>query len=167
MKTALMLCALTTGTFAAQPILPRISPQELAERQRAKPMAALQTPAKAGGAVTHPADQSIIKQSAILHYGTDWTLIPQGAVIFVPEPMKNRLGDKPAGTLIAFTDFLIKNRAWITTVEVSIDQATGNKPLPVKQAEFWSKQNKIVIAVHQNGPISMRAPKPAQTTPQR
>jgi hypothetical protein len=165
MKTALMLCALTTGTFAAQPILPRIEPQELAERQCAKPMAVLQTQAKAGGAVTHPADQSIIKQSVILHYGADWTLIPQGAVVFIPEKMKNRIIDKPTGTLIAFKDFLIKNRAWITTVEVSIDQATGAKPLPAKQAEFWSKHDKVVIAVHQNGPISMRVSKPAPTTP--
>ncbi|HEX7262028.1 MAG TPA: hypothetical protein VF258_09450, partial [Luteolibacter sp.] len=117
--------------------------------------------------VSRPADQSIIKQSVILHLGTDWTLIPHGAVIFVPEPMKNRIGDKPSGTLLAFNDFLIKNRAWITTVEISIDQATGTKPLSVKQAEFWPKQDKVVIAVHQNGPISMRVSKPAQTSPPR
>ncbi len=167
MRTTLMLCALATGTLAAQPILPRIGSEELTEHQRAKPMAALQKPAKEEKSAAQPSDQSIIRQSAILHHGTNWTLIPQGAVIFVPEPMKNRIADKPAGTLLAFHEFLIKNRAWITTVEVSIDQATGTKPLPATQTEFWPKQDKVVIAVHQNGPISMRLPEQAQTTPRR
>ena len=34
--------------------------------------------------------------------------------------------------------------------------AAGTEPLPAERAGFWAKQDKVVIAVHQNGPISVQ-----------
>ena len=167
MKTALFLCVLANSTFAAVPILPPITPAELAKLQQDSPMTLLQSPAKGEANVRRPEDQSIIKQSVILIDGTHWTLVPKGAVIFLPEAMKSRVDAKPVGTLLAWADFLTKNRAWITTNEVSFNQAAGTESLPVGRVAFWAKQDKAVIAVHQNGPISVRVSLETQAITQR
>lgn len=168
MKTALILCAaLASSAFAGSPVLVRITPEQLAKIQHSTPMTRLQKPAKGEVKVSRPTDQSIIKQSVILHDGNNWTLVPKGAVIFLPEAMKSRVDAKPVGTLLAWADFLTKNRAWITTNEVSFNQAAGTESLPVGRVAFWAKQDKAVIAVHQNGPISVRVSLETQAITQR
>lgn len=156
MKTALILCALITAASAGSPVLMPITPEHLAKLQKTSPMASLQQPAKDEAAVVRPSEQSIIKQSSILHDGSNWTIVPRGAVIFVPTAQKPRVDAKPVGTLLSWADFLVKNRSWITTTDISFDQAAGNEPMPAERSAFWSKQDKVVVAVHQNGPISVR-----------
>lgn len=158
MKTTLFLCVLAVNAFAAQPVLTRISPEALARLQQKDPMIHLVKPAKGEATVARPIDQSIIKQSTIIHDAENWTLVPNGAVVCLPLALKARVNAAPSGTLISWTEFLTRNRGWITTHEVTIDQASGKEPLPAERAAFWAKQNKIVIAVHQNGPISVRVP---------
>ena len=156
MKTTLILLVLANSAFAAVPILSRTTPEALAKLQQDNPMKLLQSPPKDSAKIHRPEDQSIIKQSVILQDGTHWTLVPKGAVIYLPEAMKSRVDAKPDGTLLAWPDFLARNQAWITTHDISFDQATGNKPLQTESVAFWPKQNKVVIAVHQKGPISVR-----------
>lgn len=158
MKTTLVLCALAANALAAPPILNRVTPETLAGLQARDPMVRLVKPVEGEAKIARPQDQSIIKQSTILHDGGNWTLVPNGAVVFLPETMKHRVKPSPAGNLLSWVDFLTANRSWITTVEVSFDQAAGHKPIPPERAAFWAKQDKIVIAVHQRGPISVRLP---------
>jgi len=167
-KTTLIFCALATSVFGEPPILPRITPDELATLQQSpSPMTCLEKPAANEAAVARPNGQSIIKQSVILHDGNNWTLVPKGAVVFLPESMKNRVAAKPVGTLLPFTDFLARNHAWITTDEVSIHQAAGTEPLPSGRVAFWTRQGKVVVSVHQGGPISMPAAKESSPLTQR
>lgn len=156
MKTTLIFLVLASSAFATKPILVRVTPQQLAARQMATPLAKLQEPAKDQAKIVPPNEQSIIKQSTILHDGVHWTLVPQGAVIFLPTALQNRVNVKPVGTLLSWTDFLTKNRSWITTNEVSFDQAAGAIPLQAERVAFWAKQDKIVVATHQMGPISVK-----------
>jgi hypothetical protein len=156
MKTALILCALMSAAFAGSPVLVPITPEAVAKLQKSSPMTSLKQPTKSDAPVTRPTEQSIIKQSSILHDGTNWTLVPRGAVIFTPSALKARVDVKPVGTLLSWPDFLVKNRAWITTTDISFDQAAGNEPMPAERAAFWAKQDKLVVAVHQSGPISVR-----------
>lgn len=156
MKTALILCALITAASANSPVLVPITPEALAKLQKTSPMTRLRQPAKDEVTVARPNEQSIIKQSSILHDGTNWTLVPRGAVVFVPTAQKARVDVKPVGNLLSWADFLVKNRAWITTTDISFDQAAGNEPMPAERGSFWAKQDKVVVAVHQNGPISVR-----------
>lgn len=165
MKSTLLLCVLSSSALATVPITPRITPEALAKLQQNSPMTRLQSPAKGEANVRRPEDQSIIKQSIILHDGANWTLVPKGAVIFLPEAMKSRVDVKPTGSLLSWTAFLSKNQAWITTADVSFEQATGKKPLQPERVAFWAKQDKVVIATHQSGPISVRvieAPSPTK-----
>lgn len=165
MKTALLLWVISNCAFAAVPIIPRITSRELAKLQQMNPMTQLESPRKVAASVRRPVDQSIIQQSMILTDGSYWTLVPKGAAIHLPAALKGRVDAKPVGTLMAWNDFLRINQAWITTHDISIDQAAGNKPLQPERMAFWSKQNKVVIAVHQNGPISVRANKENQSPP--
>lgn len=167
MKATLLFFALATGAFAQAPVLARITPAALAKIQQTNPIADLAKPQPSSAKVERPAEQSIIKQSVILHDGQNWTIVPKGAVIFSPEALKARMDVKPVGTLLPWKDFLAKNVGWITTNEVSFDQAAGNDPLPAARVAFWAKQDKIVVAVHQNGPISVNVAKPSQAITQR
>jgi hypothetical protein len=167
MKTTLVLCALMSAAFAKSPVLVQITPDALAKIRKLSPMTSLTQPAKDDATVSRPGEQSIVKQSSILHDGTNWTLVPRGAVIFIPSALKARVDVKPVGTLLSWTDFLVKNRAWITTTDISFDQAAGNEPMPPERTAFWAKQDKLVVAVHQSGPISVRTTLETNTLTQR
>jgi hypothetical protein len=164
---ALLICGVLAGhALASQPIAARITPDALAKLQQADPLVRLQKPAEGEAKVASPADQSIIAQSTILSNGTNWTLVPKGSVLFVPEKLKSRISDKPSGSLLAWSDFLVSNHNWINTCEISIEQATGKTPLTADRYASWMKQDKIVVAVHQRGPISFRsAPIPVSSKP--
>jgi hypothetical protein len=157
MKTTLILLALAVHALAAQPVLVRVTAQTLADLQKRDPMIRLVSPADGEAKVVRPLNQSIIKQSTILSDGKNWTLIPNGAVLFLPESMKNRVHAKPVGTLLAWNDFLAQNHTWISTQEVSFDQAAGNEAIPSEHSETLRKQRRVVVAVHQQGPISVRS----------
>ncbi len=167
MKNALILCALATSAFAGPPVLVRITPEALAKLQQANPIAQLEKPAAGEAKVTTPADQSILKQSMVLHDGKNWTIVPKGAVVFLPDSLKSRVDAKPVGKLLTFADFISLNRSWIATDEVSFDQAAGNEPLAAANVASWSKQEKLVIAVHHSGPISVNVATQSQTLTQR
>lgn len=156
MKASLLLLALAPTAFAAPAIQPRITPEELLKRQQSSPAPKLQQPAEGEAKVNRPEDQSIVKQSTILSDGRNWTLIPKGAVIHMPATEKHRADSRPVGTLLSWTDFLARNYAWLTTNEVSFNQAAGTESIPADRAAFWAKQDKVVVAVHQGGPISVR-----------
>jgi hypothetical protein len=167
MKTVILLCSLASAALAGSPVLVKITPEAILKLQQSSPMTRLEQVAQGTATPPRPAEQSIIKQSAILHDGKHWTLVPKGSVVFIPTALKNRVNVKPVGTLLAWADFLVKNRSWITTTDISFDQAAGSEPLPAERAAFWAKQDKVVVAVHQNGPISVRVNPESQTLTQR
>ena len=109
-----------------------------------------------GAKVTRPVSQSIINESTILHDGKNWTLVPKNAVVFLPKAMKSRVNTSPVGTLLPWSAFLKKNHDWVTTNEVTFEQAAGSEEISAKTTAAWSKENKIVVAVHHDGPISVR-----------
>jgi hypothetical protein len=165
MKATLILCALASCAFADTVIQPRVTSEDLVKRQQGNPVQTVEAPPK--GEVkkaSSPEELSIVKQSTILSDGRNWTLVPRGAVICLPAAVKSKVDVKPTGTLLPWADFLARNYSWITTNEVSFDQAAGAAALPPERVAFWAKQDKVVVAVHQGGPISVRVAPPATTT---
>ena len=159
-----LLLSVTGSLLASPPMSDPVTPQEMAARQQISPASAIrqaQAAATVDAKVERPGEQSLIKQSDILHDGSNWTLVPKGAVLHVPAQMSPRVGAKPLGTLLSWNDFLTANRAWITTEEVSFDQAAGKKSLPDGRKEYWTTQTKVIVATHLGGPISVRTPAPA------
>jgi hypothetical protein len=160
-----LVLAAAGSAFAETPITDRITPEQMAALQGApSPFDALkkqQQQAEKEANVSRPDSQSLIKQSEILHDGTHWTMVPKGAVLHTPAQMSPRVGTKPLGTLLSWEDFLIANRGWIQTEEVTFDQAAGKAPLQEARQEFWKNQTKVIVAVHLGGPISVKVTPPA------
>ena len=160
MKTILILSALAATAFASPPIQQLITPEALVKLQQIDPVARLEKPAEGDAKAARPQNESIIAQSTILHDSYHWTIVPNGAVIFLPESQKARIVPKPEGKLLTWAEFLARNFSWLGTEEVTIDQAAGKVPLPQDRVSHWSKQDQIIIAVHLSGPISVRPAKP-------
>lgn len=167
MKSALILCALAASVNAARPILVRVTPETLARLQKKDPMIRLVGANGEDIEVQRPAAASIVGRSTILHDGKHWTLVPNGSVVHVPETLKGKVNSRPVGTLLPWQDFLTRNRGWLTTAEISFDQAAGNEVLPAASIANWKNSGKLVVTVHHMGPISVLPAVPDQTTARR
>ncbi len=155
--------------FARPPVLDRVDGKTIEKLQASTPMTYLQRPGVSMASAPHsaPQPQSIIKQSTILQKGKNWTLVPVGAVVYTPSALNALVGTRPVGVLLPWSEFLAKNMAWITTTEVSYEQASGSDQLPATRVAFWAKQDKVVVAVHQGGPISAHISYKNQAVTQR
>ncbi len=162
MKTPLIpfvTFALASQFCHAQLILERVTPESLAKIRQESHVATAPSENVPENQIARPTEQSIIRDSTILNDGKNWTIIPRGAIVYLPEALKAKTTGKPVGTLLPFIDFVSRNPSWITTNEVTFDQAAGNEALPPTKIAFWAKQDKLVIAVHLRGPISVQIPK--------
>lgn len=154
------IAALLGSAVAVEPMTDRITDEELSARQAdsESPIAVLELNLDVSGKVIRPAKQSIIAQSVILSDGTNWTLIPRGAVLHQPPAQKAKVNARPIGNLLSWSRFLSMNRAWLSSEEVSLPQAKGERAIDDSHRAHWTKQDKVIIAVHFGGPISVSAP---------
>ncbi|MEP4076953.1 hypothetical protein [Haloferula sp.] len=151
---------LATAASAA-PMKDRVTGEELNARRiaSASPISTLAQPGEEVSRVARPSKESIINQSVILTDGTNWTLVPRGAVLHMPEAHQGKIGGRPVGNLLSWKQFAASNRAWISSEEVTLRQAEGVHKMDERRTAFWPKQDKIIVAVHLGGPISVVAPK--------
>jgi hypothetical protein len=106
----------------------------------------------------------LISRSDIICYRGQATLVPKRAVLHVPKSLSDRLGMKDGASIGSWTEFLNANRAWIRTVPVSRLQAEGNNPMSEETLKSFDKEQRLVIATYQEGPISvlpLKIPEPA------
>ncbi len=111
------------------------------------------------------AERNFVKNSAVLSYRGSLTLVPKRSLLHVPEALASRLAIDEGAKVMTFQDFLLANRAWIRTVEVTREQALGHVELPASVVESFSKSNTIVVATFKQGPISVLPPKDAEEVP--
>jgi len=98
---------------------------------------------------------SLIARSEILKRGSTATLVPKRAVLHVPSDLRGVLGLPENPNLVNWPDFLLQNRAWIRTVEVTRAQAEGMAPLSEEMLESFKECRQVVVATYQTGPISV------------
>jgi hypothetical protein len=140
-----------------------VAAQAPASPRPASPFAALpQTAPVEDGekSIVRPAPESILAQSTILNDGSSWTLVPKGAVLHIPAGHQAKVGAKPVGTLLPWSDFLARNFSWLGTCDIDLAQAAGTRPMAAELPATWTKLGKVVVAVHFAGPISVK-PAPA------
>jgi len=107
--------------------------------------------------------KDIVAESDILCFRGTATLVPKRAVIHVPERHARRLQLAPGAKLMTWSEFYAANRSWISVVEVSIDEAKGEKPFDEKRQEWLDSNSKVVVATLRRGPVSVLPLKEAQT----
>ncbi len=92
------------------------------------------------------------------------TVVPLQSIIYQPEKNKEKVTDTPSGKFRFWPDFLPRNRDWLLTFEVTLDQARGNKPIPDIKLKEFAKISRTVIATYRRNPISVRPyVKPSET----
>ncbi len=101
---------------------------------------------------------TLVGRSTILSHGGRWTLVPKGAVLFVPAVYRGRIAEKPSGKLVPWIEFCSRNRGWIHTETVTMEQARGEAVLSEEVTETHKRLGRLVVAVLHGGPISVKAP---------
>ena len=175
----LFVCAAVVIPAMAQPPAPAMEMRDVAshqqlllERRKAlqiDPMKHLQAatgedPSKA----IRPTD--ILAESDIIAFRGMATLVPKRAIIQAPQAYSGYLKMEPGAKFVSWLEFYAANRGWITTVEVSREQAEGNVPMAEETQKFLSKNRNLVVATYKGGPISVlplkeQAPETAMQTP--
>lgn len=85
------------------------------------------------------------------------TVIPLRSIIYQPAVNESKVTEVPAGKFRFWPDFLPKNRDWLLTFEVTLDQAKGKEPIPDNKFNEFAKINRTVVATYRGSPISVRA----------
>lgn len=49
---------------------------------------------------------SLVERSTVINFDGYWTIVPKGAVLFIPEGLESRVGGQPSGRLLPWADFL-------------------------------------------------------------
>jgi uncharacterized protein YfbU (UPF0304 family) len=175
----LFVCAAVVLPAIAQPAAPAMQMRDapshqqlLLERRKAlqiDPMKHLQAatgedPSKA----YQPTD--ILAESDIISFRGIATLVPKRAILQTPQTYAGYLKMEPGAKFVSWLEFYAANRGWITTVEVSREQAEGNVPMTEETQKFLSKSRNLVVATYKGGPISVLplkvpAPETAMQTP--
>lgn len=102
--------------------------------------------------------EGLNSRPTIISDGTHWTLIPPGAILFIPEEQTAKVNARPVGKILNWTDFLALNSDWIGGEELSLGQAEGLEAILGDRASSWSSAGRIIVAVHQGSPIRVIAP---------
>lgn len=97
----------------------------------------------------------ILAASDIISFRGLATLVPKRAILQVPKTYAGYLKMEPGSRFVSWLDFYAANRGWVTTVEVSREQAEGNMPVAEETQKFLSKSRNLVVATFKGGPISV------------
>ncbi len=150
---------LTQAEFTAR----RNAVQELRTKQQVKVHEELEYEQVEREDRTHPSQSSILERSVILTGRGHWTFVPKGAVLSLPEQFANRVNlTEGVGPYIPFAEFLRRNRQWVQTYSVTLDQARGSDPISEQVREGFKRNGRVVISVCRGGPISTPPPKEIQ-----
>jgi hypothetical protein len=153
--SVLLLLLLGSVVLGDQPMSDTITAAALAEKQSVSPLAQLEPLPEDDAALSRTEEPDLIAQSTLLRFGEYWTLVPKGAVIHLPALLKDRVIEQPEGQYLPWLDFLGANRGWLSTAEVTLEQASGELPIDPAKIAFWTRQDKVMVAVYQRGPISI------------
>ncbi|NNM28063.1 MAG: hypothetical protein HKO57_00955, partial [Akkermansiaceae bacterium] len=99
-------------------------------------------------------EKSLLLRSTVLSSGTNWTIVPKGAVVHVPPGYKARVGGMRTGKLLDWATFHQRNRGWLYPIDVSIDQARGETAIPEETVDAYQRLGRVVVATCRGGPIS-------------
>jgi len=99
--------------------------------------------------------QDLLSRSDIVCFGGAATLVPKRAILQIPKNLTDRMRIQPGVRIKTWSDFYAVNRGWITTVEVSREQAEGRRPLAEEMKTRIVKSGNLIVATFQGGPISV------------
>lgn len=125
----------------------RTSNEQAAAKQRKVTTAA--TAASAAPA------QTFEEASEFLAFRGQCTFVPKGAILYVPPQSRSCIATSLTGNLLLWGDFLPRNTAWLSTFEVSLEEASGAKPINPERLKAAQRNNRILVAAIRGNPTSV------------
>ncbi|RYD34680.1 MAG: hypothetical protein EOP87_08735 [Verrucomicrobiaceae bacterium] len=95
--------------------------------------------------------------SSYLKYDGSMTLVPKGAVLFVPERFRDAVVTGMSGKFTLWHEFSTRYRGLVTPFEVTLDQASGAKPIEEERLSVARRSGLILVAVLNGNPISVHS----------
>jgi len=105
----------------------------------------------------------IAELSVFISHGESHAILPKGSVIFCPDALATRVTSKAAGKPVAWSEFMVANRNWISTHEVTLAQVRGEAPLSEGDRKAFATAGRIVIATLRGNPVTV-LPVPSPVT---
>ncbi|BDS08511.1 hypothetical protein NT6N_35510 [Oceaniferula spumae] len=99
--------------------------------------------------------RSLIGNSTLLANNGQWTLVPKGAVLYVPKQLQDKVVQAPSGYLVDWKTFLRKNHGWLHLYSVNMTQAQGKDKVSPEAIKAYTSIGKVVVATCSGGPISV------------
>ncbi len=167
MKTipcTLFVCAAALLSAKAQPAVAAMQMRDVAsqeelllERRKALQIDPMKHLATATGEDPSKANQptDILAESDIISFRGLATLVPKRAILQIPQAYAGNLKMEPGSKFVSWLEFYAANRGWITTVDVSREQAEGKVPIAEDTQKLLSKSRNLVVATYKAGPISV------------
>jgi hypothetical protein len=99
--------------------------------------------------------ESLMSRSDVISFGGIAAMVPKRAILSLPAKFKDRMGTENNPRLVSWSEFYAANRGWISTYEVTRDQASGKEPLGDAAVTAIDKGTSVMIATFMGGPISV------------
>jgi len=108
----------------------------------------------------------LASHSSFIQIDDSYTLVPKGAVLFVPPKMATVIVTEPHGTFVPWTEMQALNRGSLANFEVTLDQASGKTPIDPAKLEFAKRAGNLLVAVILGGAVSVApVPSPPSVAP--
>lgn len=104
----------------------------------------------------------LASHSTFLQFGNQYTLVPKGSVLHVPEKFASSIVTAPTGSFVPWNEFQTAHRASISRFDVTVDQASGKTPLDADKLEIAKRSGCLLVAVYQAGAISVVTSTPSR-----
>ncbi|MBX3741237.1 MAG: hypothetical protein KF712_09625 [Akkermansiaceae bacterium] len=95
--------------------------------------------------------------SSYLKYDGTVTLVPKGAILFVPDRFKEAVVTGISGKFSLWHEFSTKYRGLVTPFEITVEQASGAKPIEEERLAVARRSGLILVAVFNGNPISVHS----------
>jgi len=95
--------------------------------------------------------------SSYIKYDGSVTLVPKGAILFVPDRFKDTVVTGMSGKFSLWNEFSTRYRGLVTPFEVTVEQASGAKPIEEERLAVARRSGLILIAVFNGNPISVHS----------
>lgn len=164
---AALILAVVCVASADQPVMRDSATHDqlaraMKQSQQADPMKNLPASNAPDASLNLPKD--LVSQSDFISLAGAATLVPKHAILKIPSGYADRIRFQDGSRILSWPEFFAANRNWITTIEITPEQAGGKAPLSKEASGVIAKSSNLIVATYRGGPISLLAPKaPAET----
>ena len=85
----------------------------------------------------------VYRQAHILCNRDTHTVVPLRSIIYQPAKNESKVTEAPSGKFRFWPDFLPKNRDWLMTFEVTLEQAKGSNQFRIKSSKSLRKSTAL------------------------